>query len=164
MKIHVILLKNFRALYQAQVKKLGLTSQDLFSKQINKVVTLKNLKNSGDTIFFNSKTGSQLIVENYDLDFSNKLNITSISKINEQSSNVNIKGTLYWLSNERILGSGRSVRDGLLQDETGEMEISVLKKGDLIASIYEGTTYIMTDRTTKFFYGVKLETTRYTAI
>lgn len=154
-----------------KVMKLGLPTEDMFSKQVNKIITVRNVKEKIDdkgevTIFFNSQIGSKLIVETFNLDFSPELILTNIANINEQSSVVNVKGNLYWLTNEdREVGSnGRRLRDGIIHDETGSIRISVWKKGDLIDIIKEGTTYIFTDLTTSIFYGLKLETKRHSAI
>lgn len=146
-----------------RVMELGLPQPNIFKENMLKPVTLFNLNSKDGATFFNTKSGSKLEILAHDLPkkFSPDLPMKNIAEIdNTQSSLCNIKGTVYALKEQNL--SGKDMKHFIIVDSTGDIKITIWKR-NIWENIKDGVVYTVTDLTTAIYYGLKVESTKFTA-
>ena len=150
---------------KVRVMETKTTTRALFmSKKENKSpVKLYNLSPSQTGItFFNSNVGSRL-QDGDEVSFQfvdeNLVKINDIS-VEQGDSSFDVQANIKWVSDARTVAVGehqipRQVRDGILADDTGTINVSFWGQ-DLIEQIKENTTYKITKLVIVSNFGIKL--------
>ena len=88
-------------------------------------------------------------------------NISGISELITQDFNITEK--LFWISDLETTKFGRSLRDALIKDTTGEIVLTIWSSS-LMDSVEEKKCYNFINVSTRVFNGIKLTTGRNTII
>ena len=111
-----------------------------------------------NTIFYNIKHRAVHTQLNYSLGFSTELDFTGLESINQQMSQVNVQGHLFWLSpNIEETATKKKFRNAVLTDGTTELRLTVWSV-PIINDLAEEGWYELNDVNIKPYFGVKLET------
>ena len=110
-------------------------------------ITLQDLGQSCPMLFFNANRGNGNKIErkNYELDFSNEIQITAIGEIDESSCNVmHVCGKLFWAGDNKTTSDNKVLWKDVITDTRGNYRITIWKQS-LIDTIQHGCPYIITD-------------------
>ena len=156
--------KSENTMENVKVMTLGVKHEQ-FCKLIGRPVVLKKVSSSDRTIFFNAQRNSIIEEKKYELEFSNEMHITKIKDIDPSSSEqMHFCGIIYWAGKLNTTTDGKTLREGVIHDETGEHRITVWKES-LINTIEHQSQYIITDCQLRYYNKlIKLTTTWNTVV
>lgn len=130
-----------------------------------KPVTFVNINRGSNVSFFNSFRNSAMVDAKELITFKpDEIKVTPVNELKEKTSgSFTIVGYVKWAGSESTSNKNKRVRDGVFQDGTGHMPISVWDKN--IDDITDSEVcYEITDVTIRHYFGVKLATTPQTNI
>ena len=139
-----------------------------FKQYLDKAVQLSSISVPADkqngVYFYTEKYGSSSSGCPYALSFlRTPLNVTRITDVREEMSNINVKGFLSWISDPEEVNNS-TVRNGVIADASGDIMVSIWKLC-LINSIKDGEVYMMSSLTPRMWNNaLKLNSTSRTIV